>query len=126
MTQVMAKHGVVVVKNALGRAGTLAMRPGNQVTHFGLTVYWARPQDRANLWASAGLPGVPGRLSGDEVAFFQDLMRALYAIGIQRAVWNEETRVAVVPDQAAPHGFALKLANLQCVAVGEEPQGLHL
>lgn len=124
--QMMAKHGVAAVKNAFGRVGSLAVRDDGQVVHFGLQVVWLRQPEREKLWAAAGLPGSPGRITGDDVLFFQELMRALTEIGLGRVTWNDDTKVLFMPDPSAPSGMAFRLRDLNCMAQGEGAPGLHL
>ena len=126
LVQVMVKHGVASVGNDLGRAGSLSMQAGERAVHFGLHISWLPWQEHEKLWKAVGLSGTPQPIRKDEETFYQELMQGLYALGIGRVTWTNDTKSAFTRDATAPTGLAFQLSDLECFPKGRESLGLDI
>lgn len=126
LVEVMVRHGVASIGNDLGRAGSLSMQAGGHAVHFGLHLSWLPWQEHEKLWKAVGLPGTPQPIRKDEEAFFRDLMHRLYALGVGRVTWTDDTTSAFIRDESAPTGLGFKLKDLDCLPRGQESLGLDI
>ena len=53
-------------------------------------------------------------------------MQALYALGIGRVSWTNDTKSSFTRDNTAPTGLGFKLSDLECFPRGRETLGLDI